>query len=187
MTTQQLQESNAKFNALPPMEKRLAICREILLTIETGTFVPGWGYGMIEGAASIGYRTHYLSHLCLPIGDLQEHLMEGLKCKGCAKAAIIVAQARLGDNIRIDPVSDNGNTYPQTINLAHRISREIFGEVCAHIIEALYEDHYPKSCDKDAYYEFLDKLPRNNAERMKAIYQHIIDNDGYIVVGEEKF
>lgn len=183
LTPAELKKKNAKFNALPPMKKRVAIAEEILLQIRMKQFIPGDGYGSTyEGPdARYGPLTSPF-----PYGDIQQSFINGITCIGCAKAGVIVARAALGDKVkRKDGVGVS--------NLAHKVSAEIFGKELANIIEALYESTgtYLRSKEKnEALDKYRAKLPNrytNAAGRMKAIYKNIAKNKGFLVVGKFKF
>lgn len=168
--------ANAKFNALSPMEKRLAIARDILSQLKAGAFIAGSGYG-----------SEFRRGL-LPQGDLQKNLSDGVVCEGCAKAAILISKARLANEVIVHNQSSQ--------DMAHETSREIFGEECADVIEALYE--LDSGClwrlnlsydQRAAVYRAHERIyaVTDRETRMRLIYQNIVDNGGKLKVGRYKF
>ncbi len=173
ISLKKLRENNAKFHALLEMEKRVAIAKEVILQLEQGRFVAGFGYGRVHSGE-------------FPSGDLQEDLHKGLVCVGCAKGACIAAKAWLGNDI------DGTSFHYEPRTLARKVSYEIFGQTCADIIEALYERGFVNPVvltfdQKKSFYAYDDKLPKTSYRRMKAIYQNIIDNKGFLKIGKYKF
>lgn len=177
--TLSLEERNAKFNALPPMKKRVAVAKDILLQLEEGTFLAGIGYGRLVPNED---------GLCddIPAGDLQKNLLNGIKCIGCAKAAVIISRAKLGDNVNlIAPLYSSGW-------LANHVSYEIFGKQCADMIENMYELSLVglpiDEAGQAAYLRYRSELyAMRVTDRMRSIYQNIIDNKGFLVIGEHKY
>ena len=170
--------ANARFNALPPMEKRLAIARDILSQLKAGAFIAGSGYGSEH------------QRWFLPLGDLQKNLNDGVVCDGCAKAAILISKARLGNEVIVDD-----DFYGLNKMLAQEVSRAFFGVKCADVIEALYEGN-AGYCVFDvstpeyfAIEKYIDRLPDGilDRERMERIYKNIVRNKGYLKIGEYKF
>lgn len=184
-----LKENNDAYNALPPMKKRVATAKEIIAEIELGEFRPGSGYGSVLRLENKKFK-ETTGHF--PTGDLQQHIIKGgFVCEGCAKAAVIVARAKLGDNVHLDT---NNDSY----DIAHEVSSEIFGKVCADIIESIYENADEDDLElqtltlrqRRAIVKYSESLPDRFGEttlRMKAIYQNIIDNKGRLVIGNDKY
>lgn len=173
ISLKKLRENNAKFHVLPEMEKRVAIAKEVILQLEQGRFVAGFGYGHVCSGEISG-------------DDLQEDLHKGVVCVGCAKGACIAAKAWLGNDIDGRDIGYNSQA------LAHAVSYEIFGQTCADLIEALYENGLVKhivltSEQRRSFFVYADKLPVFYENKMKAIYQNIIDNNGHLKIGKYKF
>ena len=177
-TKAQIKLDNAKFNRLTPMKKRVAVAKDVISQLNSGTFIAGWGYGsIIEAPCMIPFG-----------GDLQNLILKkGVVCEGCAKGACIASRARLGDNVNMDYDSWSEQQ-------AHDVTNEIFGKECADLVEGLYEewdmdDTYDgeKASRLTKYSESLPSRAMAPKARMQAIYQNIIDNCGYLKVGRYKF
>lgn len=200
--TRKLQEDNAAYRAMSPMERRVRISEEIIAMIGREAFVPLAGYGRISKG---GFP---FAGDAFPLGDLQLVVRkEGFQCMGCAKAAIIVAKAYVGNEVHVTREDISG--WMGAERLADRISEEVFGRECAMVIEGLYEQvkflfdsdgvMIPRvgyvfnkvwlTIGKDrekmlAYNAYCDELPSLfQRDRMVAIYRNIIDNQGALVVG----
>jgi hypothetical protein len=101
--------------------------------------VPLRGYGRVSN------NRIPVSEAAFPLGDLQMVVrQEGFQCVGCAKAAIIVAKAYIGNEVHVTPEDIAGQKSWGSRGLAaeplaNRVSEEVFGEECAMVIEGLYE------------------------------------------------
>jgi len=210
---QRIQEDNAAYAAMSPMERRVRISEEIISMILKGTFVPLRGYGRVsKNNIPVGEDA-------FPLGDLQMVVrQEGFQCMGCAKAAIIVAKAYIGNEVHVTPEDIAGQKSWGSRGLAaeplaNRVSEEVFGAECAMVIEGLYErvlfrfdshgvlipsggyvsQKVERLMGKDmekimAFNAYCGELPiHSTAERMSAIYRNIIDNQGSLVVGPYRF
>ena len=87
---------------------------------------------------------------------------------------------------------DSGDIGYNSQALAHEVSYEIFGKTCADIIESLYESGFVKtvvltSNQYKSWDTYVNYLPVALDKRMKAIYQNIIDNKGFLKIGRYKF
>lgn len=171
-----IKKRNDAFNKLSEHEKRKHVLNEALLIMRENKFIAGDGYG----------RTYPKSSYCyLPSGDIQKQLMNGLVCEGCAKTAIVVARASLGDRAKM------GSSVSA---LAHRVSFEIFGKRCADLIEALYEEvgsGFDYGSEENIAFENLSSsLPGrwgSPSNRLKAIFKRMLKDDGYLVIAGEKY
>lgn len=179
MTKKELQERNAAFNALPPMKKRVAVAKDVLLMLGTGKFVAEDGYGVLRKKGGLLSVSSF--------ENLQPILqLSGIVCEGCAKAAAVVAKARLGNDV-----------YGWIADNAHSVSDEVFGESLSKIIECVYEDWVERDELMDFSYreavaikKFARSIPGRFDDpkaRMIAIYQNIVTNRGRFVVGKYKY
>jgi len=177
MTKKELQERNAAFNALSPMKKRVAVAKDVLLQIEIGKFKPGYGYGSLAGPRGGSINPKSSDNLQLIIEK------NGVSCVGCAKAAAVVARARLGNCVlgRVGEAVDG-------------VTDEIFGSRLAGILEEMYEGwtiwtDVTKSERKalERYRDSLHDGSLGSTYIMKAIYQNIVTNRGWFVVGKYKY
>lgn len=170
ITKAELKKRNAEFNALPPLKKRVAVAKDVLLQLKTGRVIAMHNdYGSMGGLQVDA--------------NLQEFLVKNpdYQCECCAKGAAVLAKARLGNDV-----------YGQPVNQPHAISSEIFGSDLADILEHLFEywDFEEWQIPRqriDALSEYRDSLPEDPADRMRAIYQNIITNRGHFVVGDYKY
>jgi hypothetical protein len=178
-----IKAGNTRFKKLSLLGKRLAIARDVLAQLKIGSFVASSGYGH---AVSVEHQTGLRS--LLPYGDLQENLNNGVVCEGCAKAAVLISKARLANEVIVHNQSSQ--------DMAHETSREIFGEECADVIEALYE--LDSGClwrlnlsydQRAAVYRTHERIyaVTDRETRMRLIYQNIVDNGGKLKVGRYKF
>lgn len=192
----QILKDNAAYAAMSQMERRVSVSREVLRMMDAELFLPGRGYGSIIAARSAFGE---LIHADVPQGDLQPVLRKGgVECHGCAKAAALFARASIGNEVFVSLNESRGHVK----GLADRVSQEVFGPA-ADLIEGLYERYTINSIsmcsstisniarilgdavpDYHATLFLLDNSPR---ERMRWIYRNIIDNGGYLVVGEHRF
>ncbi len=208
---QRIKADNAAYALMSPMERRVRISQHIIAMIESGTFVPLRGYGRVSKN-----RIPVSDGPAFPLGDLQMVVhQEGFQCVGCAKAAIIVAKAYIGNEVHVtheDVTEQWGSRGLAAEPLANRVSEEVFGHECALIIEGLYElavllfdsdgvlipssGYVTQKVERllkddrekmEAYAAYCAGLPRDYAERMIAIYRNIIDNKGSLVVGPYRF
>ncbi len=199
---ERLKKDNAAYKAMTPMQRRVVVAKEIRSMLKKGTFVADYGYGRV--------RSHTLPELPsgftaeMPLGDLQPIIRAGgFECIGCAKAAVIIARAAVGNDVCTSPKSfdDEGGAKP----LADKVSKEVFGAQCADLIECLYEewkyegdfwrlrfkskDPFKGNEEKtEVFNNYVESLFSLRLEsRMDAIYANIVKNKGYLVIGEYKF
>lgn len=178
ITKAELAKRNAEFNALTPMKKRVAVAKDVLLQIKVGKFVPGSGYGDLIGTdmESAG-------------GNIQTLIQKnGVYCVGCAKAAAVIAKARLGNNL----YGFVGEHVDEPVD-------DIFGKELASLLEAMYEGWSGfkylggRKIGRDervALKRYEKSLPdRFNypTARMTAIYQNIVTNRGRLVIETYKY
>lgn len=169
-----LKKRNAAFNALPPMKKRVAVAKDVLLQIKIGKLIPeSFTYGEMSCAIESS-------------DNLQLILMEdGVSCNACAKGAAVLAKARLGNEV-----------YGNPGDAADDVSEEIFGGKLAWLLEVLFEDLtcarnplFTKG-ETEAFLKYMGTLPDkidHPEGRMIAIYQNIITNRGRLKIGKFKF
>ncbi len=213
LLAERIKKDNAAYEAMTSMERRVAVAKEVRLMLKKGTFLAGSGYGTVNSVGGyspdlpmLNKSEPYYSRAKFPLGDLQPIIRAGgFECVGCAKAAIIVARAAVGNEVHITRKSFDGDYSAQP--LAARISKEVFGDQCADLIECLYEDWSYENIiwkeqfkSKDplkgdaakikAYETYKASLPNRydtSQERMDAIYADIVKNKGYLVIGKYKF
>jgi hypothetical protein len=208
---ERIKKDNAAYKVMTSLERRVVVAKEIRTMLKKRTFSAEYGYGRVEKinnepsyhnlpVLSSGLRGN------MPLGDLQPIIRAGgFECTGCAKAAVIIARAAVGNEVRISLKSlDNiGNAKP----LADKVSKEVFGAQCADVIECLYEEW---KYGENGYFwndRFKSKDPFKNNEgkaeafnnyvesissldlkkRMDEIFENIVKNKGYLVIGEYKF
>ena len=176
-----IEKRNAEFNALPPMKKRVAVAKDVLLQLEAGKLVAqSMSYGHIEGKGGSSP---------IPSGPLQDTLIQmsesGIVCAGCAKAAAMISRARLGNAVTVD------GSFQSTEKYAHSVTDEIFGDKCAEVIEGVFEGWgYGSgiSAESKAIREFTLGLRNESShDRMVAIYKNIVKNRGRLVIGKYKY
>lgn len=177
---------NEKFLSMNIMEKRVAIAKEVIMEIGDGSFMPGSGYGMF-----IKPNTAEPTLIHSELFDINEIMQtSGISCLGCAVSAAVVANLTLSGK-KIKRVI-SGSAFSGAVN--HN-NLEPFGELSFGIIESMYEGwelsgYVMNNIGDDAIQSFNDlskNLPGDRKERMIAIFQSIIDNEGAIVIGNFKF
>lgn len=208
----QIKSDNAAYEAMGPMERRVAVSKEIITMLRIGSFVPGTGYGRVERMNGEHAELPLVDpkwgkdsdRFDFPFGDLQPIIRAGgFECVGCAKAAVIVARASVGNQVKITKRSLNEDGLAE--RLANKVSHEVFGTT-ADIIEGLYEnwsledDGSPnffrtgrRLFGKDekrigAYEKMRERLSDiDSDDRMRAIYRNVIKNEGYLNIGGYKY
>jgi hypothetical protein len=166
LTQEEIAQRNEAFLALPLNEQRKQVLTEALALIRSERFTPGSDYGNWN-------RTKHKGQ------DLQQMLVSGFECYGCAIAGIAASIAVLSDGF--------------TVGMTHAKSKAVtvFGDECAQAIEALYENwgFGNERISGQEFWKLSDSLPFRGSKaglRMTAIFQYMLDNDGYLVIGKEK-
>ena len=187
MTEEDIKRMNDEFNSLEPRQQRLEIAREVLSMLTAKEFVASGGY------ASVMSQGEQL--VPLPKGNLQINIVNGLVCEGCARGAVFVARAVLGNDVH---VGDPSLRFDDA--LVRKVSADSMGQNFGPLIETLYEDEedFPLSdilepwsnSEKQAhadFMEFKESLPdrQDNPEgRMRAIFENIVANGGNLRAGK---
>jgi hypothetical protein len=154
MMTQTIEERNAAFHKLSNKEKRIAIAKDVLVQIELGKYLATTGiyfYMDFEGS----YHKNG--------ANVQEVLLaKNPNCEVCAVGAAFASAARLGNNLFYKESNESD------------LVAELFGDDAANM-EAAFE-RWDSPCVPEVQ-NFGRQYP-DTTERLKAIFQNIIDNDG---------
>lgn len=157
-------------------EKIVEVCRDVLLQLERGKYTLGHIY-----LSASEYMPDTKE------GDLQQHVDKIEKCYVCAIGAALMSKARLYNNVPIKSVlSCRGNIDANQDNIIKNMN-DIFSARLLYEMEAAYE-RTPRLCDD--YCISKERLCGatafgesyiNDRERMVAIMENIIDNNGEFV------
>jgi hypothetical protein len=150
-----IEKANAKFQALSDKKKRIAIAKDVLKQVEAEKYLPTVGiYFYIDLGADVDP---------VPRGaDVQKVLRSSnAKCEVCAVGAAFASAARLGNNL-----------FYKTSREAIAMDRIFEGHVDS-------MEHAFEGCDSSNTREkMFFKKYKDAADRLVAIFQNIIDNDG---------
>ncbi len=163
-------ERNAKFNALSPKAKRKAIARDVLEQLKAKAYLATPGtYFRLDDALS----TDESLGLGVSSSELQEKLNGGERCSVCAVGAAFASRSRLGNRVSYDKgIHDSllGAFSKQQIDMLESAFEQTA------MITYYSVDHD----DIDRAVRFGCRF-RNDTNRMRAIFQNVLDNDGEFV------
>lgn len=192
LSKEEITKRNEAFNALPEMEQRKMILKEAIDLLEEKLVKPGMYY-LTVGTSDQDFALFG----SLLDKEMQEVLCEGLVCECCAITAMLVAKASLGNDVRL---SENQPYRFIDIDRSAANSAKQLLKEAASVIEYLYEGSRTSGFGsfidglddrtREAFYKLYDQFPYRHIDpkaRMIAIYKYMLDNEGYLVVGEQKF
>ena len=172
VTKKTLQKRNDKFKALTNKKKRLAIAKDVILAVNQEKFIPkeGYGYYTLEGE-----KANEDGEISYDAGDdveVQGLLNDGMKCNCCAMGAVLMSKIRLGNDCTLGKLEHSSDSF---------IIRELEGIFSRHELRTM--EHVFEGEGDFSEMEFYKRY--NNAyDRLIAIMENVIENDGEFIVPE---
>lgn len=171
-----LEESNAKFNALPPKQQMVQIAKDILAQQAAGKFEA-------KGGEYTGLADNMSMALAIDRSGkktIQEFLtIDPPVCTVCARGAMMLSRVRLGNSVDQDDAARMRCSTPiPSIPMGIQKTLEALFEG-AFDIQGMQQ--FRNKMSQKRYDEFLSEivsLPWNKSDRLTAIFQNIIKNEG---------
>lgn len=152
-----IKENNEKFEQLSTNQKKVELAKDVILQINSGFF-------------NVTRGTFFSKQSSIKSEDLGEDLLLGTQCTVCAKGALFAADIMKKGNCSNDKFKvDKGNA-----DVYNRLGG-IFTKAELDEIEVAFEMWIGHGYS-DAYH--FGTLYDSSAERLEAIMQNIIDNEG---------
>lgn len=158
----QIEERNRIWEAASQEERRVLAAKDVIERLQSGQFEAGADYS----------DERFWSEK--DEADVQSIILSGQPCSQCAAGSLLLSQVAYSNRLTASEVSDFQN---ETETEADKYFGNLFSYYQAQLIEAAYENYsssFPEVCNLCSRY-------RDRKERMIAIMQNIIDNNGTFI------
>lgn len=214
MTEKSIAERNEEYEKMDPMQRRVAIAKEVIFLMDTERLKSDLNYGWVElpRKSLEPYEEYNLQTLIVKDGAI---------CSACANGAALFARASIANSVMIrSHLHGNAASEPVYIGShATDVSNEVFGIKLTALLEMLYEGwdipDYSYLCEEEDEYgecrfsnEQVKMFEEMRVElasqvnapegglydcnktrnmRMRILYQNIIDNNGQFILAGHTF
>lgn len=180
---------NEQFASMSPAEKRVAIAKDVLETIRTNAIIP-----MSGTYIDVMYAKEFQNPKFSALVGVQETLGRAVECSVCAVGSMMISKCRInGDSKVISSSHWSGSCNSQ--HLLYEDLGQYFDNQQLALIESAFErdsgfcsDHVnDEEPDEKVCKELMELATRaedfgfayeDDSDRLKAIMQNIVDNQG---------
>ncbi len=157
-----IRAANALFERMTPRERRVAICRDVIKSLNAGQFQAETGvYCLFDDSLDTNV-------------DLMQNIEQGPVCQVCARGALFCSAVRKFDNCK---TSFSRGYSPHDNGEFDKTESRFFSRKQIDLIEKYFEGW----CRESTKSYLFKEIHPDNAKRMKLIMRNIIDNDGTFV------
>lgn len=175
-------KTKAKAN---PVEMRVAIAKDVLKQLAANKIVASQGVWLKDSKLSDlpAYANERYNKEGIKKLDVCEYVNAINKCRVCALGSIFLSSVKLYNNVYMsstkDPEIEAANFFE---DLSSSPLKRYFSANQLRYIEATFEGldgvHHPNTFKEENYARAFHDLFPSTAERLKAIMQNIIENNG---------